>query len=349
MKKVLYLTNLEVPYRVAFFNQLAKQCDLTVLYERKKSTRDAKWIGSEKINHTVMYLDGINIGNENSFSLKIAEIVRRKWDLVIVGCYNSKVQMFAMMVMRLFGIPFAINLDGEQFIGSGIKSSLKKMFLRGANAYLIAGHKTAENLKKALGVTKVYPYNFSSLTKKEVSENSGKYSRNNTVLVVGQYFDYKGMDVAYKTAALDTSIKYKFVGMGKRTELFIQEIGGETDNVEIIPFLEKSKLFEEYKNCAMLLLPTRQECWGLVINEAASFGMPIVSTIGSGAAVEFLSDEYPQFLAKPDSPEELLYCVRKCFDANRDEYGNFLIRKSKDYTIEENVIVHIDLLEKEYE
>lgn len=344
MKKVLYLTNLEVPYRVAFFNQLAKQCDLTVLYERKKSTRDAKWIGSEKINHTVMYLDGVNIGNENSFSIKIAGIVRRKWDLVIVGCYNSKVQMFAMMVMRLFGIPFAINLDGEQFIGSGAKSSLKKLFLKGANAYLIAGHKPAENLKKALGVTNVYPYNFSSLTEKEVAENSCQHRRNNTVLVVGQYFDYKGMDVAYKVAAMDTSIKYKFVGMGKRTELFIQEIGGATENVEIIPFLEKSKLFEEYKNCAMLLLPTRQECWGLVVNEAASFGMPVVSTTGSGAAVEFLSDEYPQFLATPDNPEELLDCIRKCFDSNREKYGDYLMEKSKNYTIEENVSVHIDLL-----
>jgi len=54
---------------------------------------------------------------------------------------------------------------------------------------------------------------------------------------------------------------------------------------------EDKELEEEYKTCAMLVLPTRQECWGLVINEAASFGMPIVSTWGSGAAVEFLSKD----------------------------------------------------------
>ena len=36
-KKILYISNIEVPYRVSFFNEFAKHCDLTVLYERKKS------------------------------------------------------------------------------------------------------------------------------------------------------------------------------------------------------------------------------------------------------------------------------------------------------------------------
>ena len=33
-KKVLYISNIQVPYRVRFFNLLAEKCDLTVLYER---------------------------------------------------------------------------------------------------------------------------------------------------------------------------------------------------------------------------------------------------------------------------------------------------------------------------
>ena len=37
MKRILYLTNIQVPYRVRFFNELSKKCDLTVLYERSQS------------------------------------------------------------------------------------------------------------------------------------------------------------------------------------------------------------------------------------------------------------------------------------------------------------------------
>lgn len=60
----------------------------------------------------------------------------------------------------------------------------------------------------------------------------------------------------------------------------------------------------------MLILPTRQECWGLVVNEAASFGTAVISTNGSGAAVEFLFEKYPFLLAEPDNDENLAEVVR---------------------------------------
>ena len=37
-------------------------------------------------------------------------------------------------------------------------------------------------------------------------------------------------------------------------------------------------LYKEYQQCKCVLLPSKKECWGLVINEAASFGCPIIST-----------------------------------------------------------------------
>ena len=42
--KVLFLTNIPSPYRVDFFNQLGKYCELTVLYELGYATnRDKNW------------------------------------------------------------------------------------------------------------------------------------------------------------------------------------------------------------------------------------------------------------------------------------------------------------------
>ena len=44
MKKILWLTNIPSPYRVAFFNELGKQCSLTVLFEKASSdVRDDDW------------------------------------------------------------------------------------------------------------------------------------------------------------------------------------------------------------------------------------------------------------------------------------------------------------------
>lgn len=350
MKKVLYISNIEVPYRVRFFNELAKYCDLTVLYERKRSSnRNAEWAKSETRRYRVNYMRGIHIGGENTLSLGAVSAAFSGYDSVIIGCYNSPAQMLAILTLRLFGKAFIVNLDGEPFLkGGGFKFRLKRFFLRGAKAYLTAGEKAAESLRECLGDVKAVPYYFSSLTEEELKQHhleSEACVRNDTILVVGQYFDYKGMDIALEAARLDESLKYRFVGMGVRTQQFLDDYAGAIPgNVEVIPFLQKAELEEEYKRCGMLVLPSRQECWGLVINEAASFGMPIVSTWGSGAAVEFLADRYPRYLAQPENGESLLKCIRTLqADSEKEKYMAFLTEKSKAYSIEKSVVAHLEI------
>lgn len=347
MKRVLYISNIEVPYRARFFNELAKKVHLTVIYERRNSAnRDSQWNDfNERPCYSIEYLDGIDLGAEYGFSWNVLHAVRRGWDVVVIGCYNSKVQMLAMQYMRFAGIPYIINLDGEPFIGFGLKGSLKKYFLKGAACYLVAGQKAAASLRKYLGDEKpIIPYYFSSLCQGE-GLLTEPLPREEYVLVVGQYFDYKGMDVAMETAKLNLSIRYKFVGMGKRTELFIRDMSPLPSNVEIIPFLKKKDLMVEYQKCSVMVLPSRQECWGLVINEAAAMGAPIVSTWGSGAAVEFLSTRYDKFLAEPGNPVSLLNAIKLCMRQCSNDYSLYLVEKAAEYTIERSVEEYLKAFE----
>lgn len=351
MKKVLYISNIEVPYRTRFFNELAKECDLTVVYERKKSTnRDEKWSSGVERNFNIIYLRGINIRSENAFSMEIVRYLLGDFDEIIVGCINSPVQAMAILVMRLLRIPYVLNLDGEPFLNqNNLKTRLKKFILKGAKKYLVAGEKAAQSLKTFLVDEAVVPYYFSSLTEQEIIDHRARASmcvRNQTVLVVGQNYDYKGMDAALEAARMDPSIHYKFVGMGKRTVQFV-EAHSIPDNVEIIPFLQKEELEKEYQTCGMLVLPSRQECWGLVINEAASYGMPIISTWGSGAAVEFIGDCFPEYLAQPGVPESLLLSVRRAIaEIPNDTYCNYLLAVSRKYTIEACVRAYMGVINR---
>lgn len=156
-KYVLYLSNVVVPYRVHFFNDLSKYCDLTVLCERRKSSnRNEAWSNSTGIRYKIVFLDGFDIGRESSFSLRILSIIRKKWDVVVVGCYNTKVQMLTILAMRVLRIPFVINLDGEPFIDKSLKGYVKKFFLRGAKGYLTAGLMSEKSLKESLGSEKTF-------------------------------------------------------------------------------------------------------------------------------------------------------------------------------------------------
>lgn len=350
MKKVLYITNIEVPYRIDFFNQLSKKCDLTVLYERKKSSnRDEEWTRSTKSSFKTEYLSGIKVKNEYSFDLKIFKYIFGDYNVIILGCYNSFIQMFAILIMKLIHKKYILNIDGESFInGNSLKNKIKKFFLKGASSYLVAGEKSSETIKKLVKNNKVYPYYFSSLTEKELSNNSKNINKNlnDTILVIGQYFDYKGLDIALKTAKLNKNLQYKFIGMGKRSIKFQEKINNlKLNNIEVIPFLPKNDLYEEYKKCKMLVLPSKQECWGLVINEASSFGTPIVSTYGSGAAIEFLIGEYSMFLAKPNDPKALYNKINELMNyKNIDNYKKYLLEKSNNYSIERSVKIHLEVI-----
>lgn len=352
MKRVLYITNIEVPYRVRFFNELAKYCDLTVLYERETSkNRNDTWAKSEQQYFKSKYLNGVKVGNESTFSFKILKEVLSPYDCIIVGCYNSPVQMFAILFMRLLHIPYFLNLDGEPFLSSdGLKAKLKRFFLTGADKYLVAGEKSGESLKSFISSEKIIPYYFSSLSKQEIDAHCStgiQHCRNDVILVIGQYYDYKGMDVALEAARMDSSLRYKFIGMGIRMEQFLKDFREKIpENIEMIPFLPKEALQEEYRNCAMLVLPSRQECWGLVVNEAASYGMPIVSTWGSGCAVEFIAQEYPQYLAKPGNAEDLYKRIRVLKNMwDHSEYSRFLQAKSRNYSIERSAEIHLQQIE----
>lgn len=345
MIRVLYITNIEVPYKVIFFNKIARECELTVLYERSHSiNRDSLWANSITKNYKAEYLDGIKLGNEYSFSFRILRYLNQKWDKIIISCYNSKVQMLAIIFLRMMNMPYYISLDGEAFISQGLKDKIKIFFLKGAKGYFVAGKESGKNLKMALQTkAPIYPYYFSSMNQEEISKNIEIGLREKYVLVVGQYFDYKGIDVAYRTACSDKDIKYKFVGMGNRTDIFLSEHGKMPNNIEVIPFLQKDDLEKEYRKCACLLLPTRQECWGLVVNEAASFGTPIVSTWGSGAAVEFLSEHYKQYLAVPGDYMSLLECIKMCLAEDNNEYSKYLMNKARNYSIDRMVAEHLKI------
>lgn len=260
--------------------------------------------------------------------------------------------MLAILFMKLFKKQYFLNVDGECFIeGKSLESKIKRFFLRGAYAYLVAGETTATNVKKYTKCNKIYTYYFSSLSKLEIEKNNKNINKNNNdcILIVGQYINCKGLDIMLRVANKTPNLKYRFIGMGDKSKIFEKEAKkiNINNNIEIIPFLDKKNLYEEYQNCRIFVVPSRKECWGLVINEAASFGTPIVSTTGSGAAMELIEDKYPQFIAKAGDIEDLYRKIKELINyKDIDKYKKYLVDKSKKYNIETMVKKHIEAFEK---
>lgn len=349
MYNILYITNIAVPYRTDFFNQLSKKVNLTVLYERSKSkNRNSNWITSKKIEFKYFFLDGIKLGNEASFSFRIIKYILGKYDAIIVGCFNSPVEMFAILFMKIFKIKYYINIDGEIFRPKNpFKRIIRNYFLKGAYGYFCAGVKSKQTLYSITKSKNITCYKFSSMSEKSIklASKQRNIGTQDEILVVGQYEEYKGLDIAAQVARINPDLKFKFIGMNKKKEKFERYLRkNDIHNIKVIPFLTVAELQKEYINCKVLVLPSRQECWGLVVNEGAAFGIPIVSTTGSGAACDFLDGEYEQFLAKPNDVQDLSEKIKHVLslsEQQRKQYAIYLQKKAIEYTIEENVESYI--------
>lgn len=76
---ILYLTNYHSHYRDEFFEQLGRECDLTVLFEqRSDAARDEGWFeGAEAHSYEEVYLSGDERGPVSPTMLKTMGVVPR--------------------------------------------------------------------------------------------------------------------------------------------------------------------------------------------------------------------------------------------------------------------------------
>lgn len=170
---VLFLTNLPSPYRVEFFEELGKKCNLTVAYERSSaSNRNESWINQRNnLSFQEIFLKGINIGDEASMSIELIKIIKRNhFDAIIMSGYSSPTAMISILYLQFRGIPYIMSCDGGIISSENkLKYYIKKFFISKASLWLSTGEKTSEYLKyygaEKSGI-RVYP--FTSVREKDI-------------------------------------------------------------------------------------------------------------------------------------------------------------------------------------
>ena len=176
--KVLFTTNLPSPYRVEFFSELGRLCDLTVVYERHSaSDRDSSWSVKAEKTYKEVFLKGKSIGTDNSFCPGVLSMLNKNYDVIVIGVYSTFTSMIAIAYMRLRGMRFLISTDGG-FVKeeSASKFRLKKFLISGAFAWLSTGKKTDEYLVHyGAKRERIYTYPFTSLSERDILNSPLSY------------------------------------------------------------------------------------------------------------------------------------------------------------------------------
>lgn len=367
--KVLFMTNVPSPYRLAFFNELGKLCDLTVTFEGKKATdRDDKWVGEESKTYNSIFLKGKRTASDQFFCPDIVKVIKQKFDHIIVSNYSSATSMLAIEYMRFHKIKFWIEADGGLIskVEKHYKYIFKKHFIGSADAWLSSGKITAKYFEHyGAQDKKIFLYPFSSLKKEDIlnapvsadeklklrvelgilkdsNQDNNSYEEK-IFLSVGQFIYRKGYDVLLKAwKYIGNNAKLYIIGAYPTAD-YLQLINSlSLKNVNFVGFKTKEELKKYYRASDIFVLPTREDIWGLVINEAMSNGLPVISTDRCVAAMELVRPGETGEIIPSDNIECLAKAMKNALTANYDQAK--IIEDIRPYTIENMAKVHYQVL-----
>lgn len=362
--RVLVLTNLPTPYKVDFFNELGKAVELTVIFERKFAlNRNKSWLSNEAINFKSKFLSGLKIGLEASLSISVIKYALvSEYDYYVLNGYSSPTSILLMLILKVKKIPFMLMLDGaiQRKNSNCLKEKIKRFLINLPSFYLSPSEETDKFLVSySVNNNKIFRFPFTSVKSADLFEkpltNQEKVSykkRKNIkteymLITVAQFIHRKGIDVLLKSApSITKEVTICIVGGSPNEEYKSLIRAMHSHNILFFDFMDKQELTEMYRAADVFVLPTREDVWGLVVNEAMAHGLPVIATDKCIAAMELIDEGKSGFIISSDDPDSIAEKVN-CLVENleiRENMTRNALDKIQKYTIEEMAQVCANIL-----
>lgn len=363
MKRVLFLTNYASPYRVHFFDELGKVLDVTVLYSEQAADnthRDSQWFEEGEGGFSAVQLTKSASYREENLCWDVLPWLKKPFDAIVICGYSSPTAMLAMAYLRLHRIPFYMEVDGGLIReDSPAKYRFKKLLVGSATRWLSSGGHTTEYLMH-YGAKReaVQTYPFTSLWERDILprqlsvEDKQELRRklgmmeSKIVLYVGRFTRAKGMDDLLEAAPMlerDAGV-YFIGGEPSGGHLAFCDNNG-LSNVHFVGFQKKEQLAEYYMAADVLVLPTKSDVWGLVINEAMACGLPVITTDRCVAGLELIQNGVNGYLVPVDDKEALAEKICAVLAGDYRRMGAAALETIRPYTLENMAKAHVEIFE----
>lgn len=363
--RLLIVFNHPAPYKVRFFNELAKSVDLTVIFERTSaSDRNAQFYDEKKYLFKSVFIDGLKIGHENICTTKVAKYINKNhdaFDLIIMNGYSQFAELFAIRLMKKKHIKYALYINGGiiKQNESTFKKRFKRKYISGADLYFSPDSNSNDYLiHYGASKDKIKNYSYSTIYEKDVLE--APLSKENKIklreklgiecrecfISTGQFIERKnflGLIKIWKNQPHDHLLI--LVGGGSQQELYEHYIfNNKIDNVLLFPFMKQKELFEYFRASDVFIFLSKEDIYGHVINEAMSQGLKIISSESVNSARKLIVDGVNGFLVDFDN-EDLI--KQRIIDIRTKDFGALSLESARKNTIEIMAKEHIEIL-KEY-
>ena len=335
--KVALLDDMLPPYRLPLYeylNTTNPSINLEIILSSLKQN-DRSWsVDKNKLSAPIHILDGFYINIKTKFSRMgnyhlhinfgiLNLLLKKRFDAVIISGYSSLTHQISIIFCRMLGIPIILWYrsfsESPSFARKILNIYLYKL-IKMATHYIVPGKKSERYLvnigvplnkisKIANTVDNKY---FSSQYSKLLNNSNTIKNRCITILFVGRLMESKGVwELINAMNQINTiysanKVELRIVGEGILSDqLKLWVDNHDINNIIFLGHLEKDELCNEYYKADIFVLPSHYEPWGLVVNEAMIFHLPIIATNTIGAADELIYNGINGYLIDPQNSKLL--------------------------------------------
>jgi glycosyltransferase involved in cell wall biosynthesis len=333
MMRVAIVTEIPAPYRIPLFNALAGRpdVDLLVLFLGDHDPTHPYPVYADEFAFSSRVLGGRGVVRARRWlvvSRGLGRALRRfRPDAIVVGGWNQPAFWQALLYGRLRRVPVLAWVEStrrDARSGGGPNELLKRLFVRAVAGFIVPGGASREYVELIGGRPEtvsvapnavdgeIFGTRVDEARRDRDAWRRGRRIEGCLFLFVGRLEPEKGLDVLLE-AMQDVPAELAVIGSGSaEAELRARA----PKNVTFLGRIERDELPAWYAGADAFVLPSRSDQWGMVLNEAAAAGLPIVASEAAGAAWELVEDGVSGFRVAVQDPEALAAAlVRLAADA----------------------------------
>ena len=315
-RRIVIITEIIAPYRIPVFNALAQhnEVDLHVIFLAENDPTEREWlVYKDEICFSYQVLPSWRrrLGRHNFLLNRGAETALRRArpDFVVCGGYNYVASWQSMVWARRNRVPFGLWAESttrDFRSGHWLIEFLKTRFLRNCDAFVVPGKSSIEYLRH-YGMppemiftapnavdTQFFADRAAVIREDAVAHRQALCLPTRFFLFVGRLVREKGVfDLLAAYGALAPELRREiglvFVGDGPARSALLQRAAKiNPGSIQFKGFAQRELLPAYYALADVFVFPTHTDPWGLVVNEAMSCGLPVISSGAAGCVADLI-------------------------------------------------------------
>ena len=335
MTRVTFVSPEPTPYRSPLLDRVAaaEEIDLTVVYAAR-TVAGRTW--TVEPLHRAVFLDGVKVPGLRGVFRHDYPITPGIWralrearpECVVVSGWSTFAAQVAIGWCRARAVPYVLLVESHDAGPKAgwrrrVKQSIVPTVVKGAASILATGSLARESME-ALGAKPERIRVFANTIdvarfgeradrlagrRQELRERFDIAEQVVTVLTVARLVPEKGVDVLLRAAAR-VGMPVLVVGEGpERTAL--ERLAAELGVRAAFAALPWESVVDAYAAVDVFALLSRHEPWGVVVNEAAACGLPLVLSERVGAGRDLLREGENGVFVPPDGADAAADALRR--------------------------------------